>query len=54
MKEPMRVKSTGLVFEAATIELWLKTRGSVCPITNTPLEWSDLEPDEELKNRYTL
>eukprot|EP01039_Chlorochromonas_danica_P001318 gene1318-1439_t len=51
MKDPVRVKSTGLVFERATIELWLATRGAVCPITNTFLDKSQLEPDEELRNR---
>lgn len=51
MKEPVRAKTTGLVFEKTTIELWLATRGSVCPITNSPLEKSDLEPAEDLRNQ---
>ena len=51
MKEPVRCASSGLVFERATIELWLSTRGSVCPITNTPLDREDLEPADDLKNR---
>jgi len=51
MKEPMRARTTGLCFEAATIELWLNTRGAVCPITNTHLDRSDLEPAEDLRNR---
>lgn len=52
MKEPVRVRSSGLVFELATIDLWLQTRGAVCPITNTHLERSDLEPADDLRNRY--
>jgi hypothetical protein len=31
---------SGLVFERATIELWLATRGQVCPISNEVLLWS--------------
>lgn len=51
MKEPVRAKTTGLVFEAATIELWLATRGSVCPITGSTLEKSDLVPADDLRNK---
>jgi hypothetical protein len=51
MKEPVKARSTGLVFEQSTIELWLATRGSVCPISNTQLEKGDLVPDDELRNR---
>lgn len=51
MKDPVRVKSTGLVFELATIDLWLSTNGSVCPITNTLLERSDLERADDLRSR---
>lgn len=51
MKEPVKARTSGLVFEHSTIELWLSTRGSVCPITNTVLEKSDLVPDDELRNR---
>lgn len=51
MKEPVRVASSGLVFELATIDLWLATRGAVCPITNTHLERKDLEPADDLRNR---
>jgi hypothetical protein len=43
--------SSGIVFERATIELWLSTRGSVCPITNQPLDREDLQPADDLKNR---
>lgn len=51
MKEPVRVAATGLVFEKSTIELWLSTRGAVCPITNSILETKDLIPDVELRNK---
>ena len=51
MKDPVRAKTTGLVFEAATIDLWLQTRGTVCPITNTPLDKADLVPDDDLRNQ---
>ena len=51
MKDPVRSHTTNLVFERATIELWLNTRGAVCPITNTILEKKDLVPDDELRNR---
>eukprot|EP01038_Epipyxis_sp_PR26KG_P008862 gene8862-11955_t len=50
MKDPVRVKSTGLVFERETIELWLATRGSICPITNTELFKQDLEAADDLRN----
>lgn len=52
MKEPVRSKKSGLVFERATIEVWLATRGSVCPITHEPLYREDLEVDEDLRSRY--
>ena len=52
MKNPVKVRSSGLVFEEATIDLWLNTRGAVCPITNTYLDRSDLLADDELRNRY--
>lgn len=51
MKEPVRCLASGLVYERATIELWLATRGCVCPITNAPLERSDLVADDDLRNR---
>ena len=52
MKEPMRaVKTSGLVFEKVTIEVWLNTRGSICPITHQPLTKDDLVLDVELRNR---
>jgi hypothetical protein len=54
MKDPVKCKTTGLVFERATIELWLQTRGAVCPITNTHLEREDLLPEDDLRNQYVL
>ena len=33
-------------------ELWLSSRGSVCPISNSALRKQDLVPVEDLKNRY--
>ena len=51
MKDPVRCKTTGLVFERETIELWLQTRGAVCPITNSHLEKSDLVSAEDLRNQ---
>lgn len=51
MKEPVRAKTSGLTFERATIELWLSTRGSICPISNSPLTKDDLEGAEDLRNR---
>lgn len=51
MKDPVRSNRTGLVYERATIELWLGTRGAVCPITNEPLEKSDLVSEDELRTR---
>lgn len=51
MKEPVRVRGSQLVFEKSTIELWLSTQGAVCPITNAALERTDLQPDEDLRNR---
>ena len=32
-------------------ELWLSSRGSVCPITGSPLRSQDLVSDDDLKNR---
>lgn len=51
MKEPVKAKTTGLVFELTTIDLWLSTRGAVCPITNTQLQREDLVPEDDLRNR---
>ena len=52
MKEPMKAGTSGLVFERATIEVWLGTRGSICPITHQALTKEDLVLDVELRNRY--
>ena len=38
-------------FQYEIVEVWLSTRGSVCPITNTALSKADLEPDDDLRNR---
>lgn len=50
LKEPVR-SPYGQVFERATIELWLTTRGSICPITNQPLTLADLKPADDLRVR---
>jgi hypothetical protein len=54
MKDPVRSTRSGLVFEKATIQIWLQTRGQVCPITHEPLSPDDLIPDTELKKRFKL
>lgn len=51
MKDPVRNGSSGPVYERATIELWLGTRGSICPINHTPLTKEDLVPVDDLRNR---
>lgn len=52
MKDPVRSTSgSGLVFERATIELWIATRGSVCPISHSPLGRDQLMPADDLRNR---
>ena len=51
MKDPLRNKTTRIVYEKATIELWLSSRGSVCPITGEELNRDDLIPDDDLRNR---
>lgn len=51
LKDPVRSKISGVVFEKQTIELWLDTRGAICPITNEPLTISDLEPDDDLRSK---
>lgn len=51
MKEPVRAVTSGLVFERSTIELWLNTRGSVCPITCQALTLEQLEPANDLRSR---
>ena len=52
MKEPVKTPG-GQVFERETIELWLRTRGSVCPITGVPLTVEDLEEDATLRAEIT-
>mmetsp|Transcript_8597 Transcript_8597/g.14567 ORF Transcript_8597/g.14567 Transcript_8597/m.14567 type:complete len:515 (-) Transcript_8597:283-1827(-) len=51
MKDPVRCQKTGQVFEKATIEIWLSTRGQVCPITNEPLTVEELEADSDLRKK---
>ena len=48
MRDPVKTPS-GHVFERETIELWLRTRGSVCPISGAPLTAAELEPEAELR-----
>ncbi|GMH77153.1 hypothetical protein TL16_g07307, partial [Triparma laevis f. inornata] len=52
MKEPVRTPG-GVVFERETIELWLKTRGSVCPISGVPLTADELDADDNLRAEIT-
>ena len=49
MRDPV-AGATGVAYERETIELWLETRGSVCPITGSPLEKIDLAADAALRN----
>eukprot|EP00595_Chromulina_sp_UTEXLB2642_P002749 CAMPEP_0196764344 /NCGR_PEP_ID=MMETSP1095-20130614/5900_1 /TAXON_ID=96789 ORGANISM="Chromulina nebulosa, Strain UTEXLB2642" /NCGR_SAMPLE_ID=MMETSP1095 /ASSEMBLY_ACC=CAM_ASM_000446 /LENGTH=365 /DNA_ID=CAMNT_0042119637 /DNA_START=1009 /DNA_END=2106 /DNA_ORIENTATION=+ len=51
MKDPVYVPSTNLYFERSTIELWLTTRGSVCPITHKPLDKSMLVTADDIRNK---
>jgi hypothetical protein len=50
MTDPVRTPQ-GMVFERGTIELWLKTRGQVCPLTHEPLTLGDLVPAQDLRLR---
>lgn len=50
MKDPVRAPS-GLVFERATILLWLERNGSVCPISGSVLVASDLTADAALRTK---
>ena len=50
MQDPVR-SPQGYHFEKATIELWLSTRGSICPISHEPLTKDDLTYDKELRNK---
>ena len=61
MRDPVKAKGRSAVdtitFERETIELWLETRGSVCPITGKALVKGDLIPDVKLRNdivRYQI
>ena len=48
MKTPVQ-SPYGHNFEKETIEEWIKTQGSVCPITGKPLSLSDLKPNKQLQ-----
>jgi hypothetical protein len=50
MQDPVR-SPEGYYFEKATIELWLSTRGSICPISHEPLTKEDLVEDRDLRNK---
>ncbi len=50
MQDPVR-SPQGYHFEKATIELWLSTRGSICPISHEPLTKDDLVDDKDLRNK---
>ena len=47
LREPVR-SPYGDVFERETIETWLRTLGSVCPITGRALRQEDLVPDDDV------
>lgn len=50
MKDPVRSPG-GIVFEKASIVLWLSTRGSICPISGKPLCEQDLVADTQLRTK---
>jgi hypothetical protein len=52
MKEPVKTPG-GLVFERSTIEVWLESRGSVCPISGNSLSKEDLVDEEELRYKIS-
>ena len=49
MKTPVQ-SPYGHNFEKETIEDWIKSQGSVCPITGKPLNLSDLKPNKQLQS----
>jgi hypothetical protein len=49
MKIPVRTKG-GIYFEKDTIEKWITTCGSICPITGDPLKLDDLILDQVMSN----
>lgn len=51
MKEPVKSRNTGIVFEKETIMVWLQNNGSICPITNKELLIEDLHLDTELQTK---
>jgi hypothetical protein len=50
LRKPLR-SPAGHVFEAATLELWMREHGPVCPVSGAPLAFEDLQPDIELRRR---
>lgn len=54
MRHPVLIRPSGVHIERDTIELWMSSHGSVCPISMMPIDRErDLEPAKELQNRYT-
>ena len=49
-RRPLR-SPAGHVFEAETIEVWLREHGPVCPVSRSPLALEQLEPDVDLRRR---
>lgn len=54
MKDPVRSTRSGLVFEKATIQIWLQTRGQVCPITHQVFSYLSIHPSIYLSIIYLL
>lgn len=50
MVNPVR-SPYGHLFEKKTLERWITNCGSVCPITNKPLNMSDVTPDIEVRRK---
>lgn len=44
----------GHVFEEDTLQQWIGSCGSVCPITGQPLRREDCEPDLEIQNKVAV
>ena len=52
MKDPVSSPG-GVVYERDTIEVWLASRGSICPISGDVLVRDDLRDAEELRYKIT-
>jgi hypothetical protein len=50
LTQPLR-SPLGHVFERKTLETWMNTCGSVCPVSNTPLQIDTCTLDKELQRR---